>query len=77
MGLVLEFEMWKHFDTKQILFCAIVCDCMVYPDHKFLMCKTKKRPRWCNGKAMILAGKNSEYGISANSFHGKYSFLNL
>ena len=26
------------------LLCAIVCDCMVYPDPKFLICKTKKQP---------------------------------
>ena len=54
MGLVLEFEMWRHFDRKQkteikivyfvqlCLIALIVCDCMVYRDTKFLIFKTKQ-----------------------------------
>ena len=26
------------------ILCAMVCDCMVYPDPKFLICKTKEQP---------------------------------
>ena len=40
--LVLEFEMWEHFNTKQKSKSFTLCDCMVYPDPKFLKCKTKK-----------------------------------
>ena len=39
-GLVLEFEMWRHFETKIVYFvslCLIVFVCMVYPDPKFLI----------------------------------------
>ena len=49
-GLVLEFEMCKHFDIKQksksFTLCDCVCDCMVYPDPKFLTCKTKIQPHF-------------------------------
>ena len=31
---------------QNYLLCAIVCDCMVYIDPKFLICKTKKQPHF-------------------------------
>ena len=45
-ALVLEFEMWWHFDTKQkskpftLYNCVWLCviDCMVYPDPKLFLC---------------------------------------
>ena len=40
-ALVLEFEMWRHFDTKQKSFTLF--NCVDYSDPKFLIFKTKKR----------------------------------
>ena len=45
-GLVLEFEMWRHFDAKQKLLCLVALDCMVYPLPKFLISKTEKWPQF-------------------------------
>ena len=41
----------KNFIESHDKFCnymivLIVCDCMVYPDPKFLICKTKKWPHF-------------------------------
>ena len=39
MGLVLEFEMWRHFDTKQKSKSFTLCDCIIYTEPKFLTSK--------------------------------------
>ena len=43
---------WYQTEIKIIYFvplCLIVFDCMVYPDRKFLIFKTKKRPNFFSG----------------------------
>ena len=41
-NISLEFEMWRHFDTKTEIK-IIAFDRIVYPDPKFLISKAKKR----------------------------------
>ena len=38
--------MWKHFDTKQKSKSSTLCDCIVYPDPKLLICKIKIWPHF-------------------------------
>ena len=42
-GLVLEFKMWRNFDTKQKSksLCLIVFDHIVYSERKFLISEVK------------------------------------
>ena len=46
--MVLEFEMRRHFDIKKKSesLCLIMFDCMVNPNPKFLISKTKKQPHF-------------------------------
>ena len=67
-GLVLEFEMWRHFDTKKetkivyfVSLCLIVIDRMVYPDPKFLIFITKKGLIFFLRLEAVLLGKMANH----------------
>ena len=65
VGLVLEFEIWRHFDKKnrKLLLCLIVliiCDCMIYPDSKFLTVE------WMNEWGILFVFKCHSIQVHSN-----------
>ena len=62
-GLVLEFAMWRHFDTKQLE--LIVSDCMDYPNPRFLKSKTKRRPH------LLFLRLEADFAFATNSLNLK------